>query len=112
MQVANKNSKSCSFSLIVKEMYFIMRTRYTSKNPIKQPNRERLMGFPSSSVVKNLPASAGDAEDVDQIPGLGKSPGRGNGNPFQYSCLKNPMNRGVGWATVYGVTKSQIRLSN
>ena len=69
MQVANKNSKSCSFSLIIKEMYFIMRTRYTSKNPIPQTSRERLMGFPSSSVVKNLPASAGDAEDMDQILG-------------------------------------------
>ena len=50
------------------------------------------MGFPGGSVVKNLPASAGDA---GSIPGLGRSPGEGNGNPLQYSCLKNPMDGGA-----------------
>ena len=53
-------------------------------------------------MVKNLPASVGD---VGSIPGLGRSPGEGNGNPFQYSCLKNPMGRGAWWATVHGVAK-------
>ena len=60
-------------------------------------------------MVKNLPANAGDAHSV---PGLGKSPGGGNGNPLQYSCLENPMDRGAWWATVHEVTKSQTRLSN
>ena len=55
---------------------------------------------------KELPANAGDA---GSIPGLGRSPGEGNGSPLKYSCLENPMNRGgVGWATIHGVAKSQI----
>ena len=53
------------------------------------------MGFPGGSVVKNPPASTGDARDVDSIPGLGRSPGEGNGNPLQYSCLENPMDGGA-----------------
>ena len=56
------------------------------------------------SVVENLPADAGD---VSLIPGLGRSPGEGNGNPVQDSCLENPMDRGAWWATVHGLTKSQ-----
>ena len=59
-------------------------------------------GLPDSSVVKNLPASA---EDAGSIPGLGRSPGEGNGNPLQCSCLGNPMDRGAWWATVRGVAK-------
>ena len=62
-------------------------------------------GFPSSSVVKNLSPYAGDAGDVDSIPGLRRSPGEGNGNPFQYSCLENFMNRGSWSAIVHGVTE-------
>ena len=56
-------------------------------------------------MVKNLPANAEDTRDVGSISGLGRSPGGGNGNPFQYSCLENPMDRGVWLATVHGVTK-------
>ena len=52
-------------------------------------------------------ASACNAEDLGSVPGLGKSPGEGNGNPFQYSCLENSMDGGAWWATVHGVTKSQ-----
>ena len=55
-------------------------------------------GFPGGSVVKNPPAHAGD---LSSIPGSGRSPGEGNGNPFQYSCLENPMNRGAWRATVH-----------
>ena len=57
-------------------------------------------------VVKNPPANAGDTRDTGSIPGLGRSPGRGHGNPLQYSCLKNLMDRGAGRATVYRVIKS------
>ena len=64
-------------------------------------------GFPYSSAVKNPPANAGD---TGWIPGLERSLGEGNGNPLQYSCLGNPMDRGACWATVHGVTKSQTRL--
>ena len=57
------------------------------------------MGFPGGSEVK---ASARNAGDLGSIPGLGRSPGEGNGNPLQYSCLENPMDRGAWWATVQG----------
>jgi len=62
-------------------------------------------GFPGDSVVKNLPASAGDTEDTGSIPGLERSPGEGNGNPLQYSCMENPWTEEPGGATVQGVTK-------
>ena len=58
-----------------------------------------LWGFPGGSVVKNPPAHAGDTGDVGLIPGLGRSPGKGNGNSLQYSCLKNAMDTGACRAT-------------
>ena len=61
-------------------------------------------------MVKNLPAKAGDLRDTGSIPGFGRSPGRGHGNPPQYSCLENPMDRGAWQATVHGVTESRIQL--
>ena len=61
------------------------------------------MGFPGSSDGKE---SVYNAEDPGSIPELGRSPGEGNGNPLQYSCLGNPMDRGAWQATVHGVTKS------
>ena len=72
------------------------------------------MGFPEGAMVKNLTANAGcagDARDAGSIPALGRSPGVGNGNPLQYSCLGNPMERRACQATVHGVTKSRTRLS-
>ena len=60
--------------------------------------------------VKNPPANAGDTRDVSSIPGSGRSPGGGYGNPLQYSCLENPMDREAWWATVYRFTKSQTEL--
>ena len=57
-------------------------------------------------------ASACNAGDVGSIPELGRSPGEGNGNPLQYSCLENPMDIGAWWATVHGVAKSRTRLSD
>ena len=72
------------------------------------------MGFPGGSEVK---ASACNAGDLGLIPGSGRSPGEGNGNPLQYSCLENPMGGGAmgggaWWATVHGVAKSRTRLSD
>ena len=64
------------------------------------------MGFLSGSVVKNLPANAEDSRDVGSIPELGRSLGGGNGNPIQYSCLENPVDRDTYQATVHGVAKS------
>ena len=61
-------------------------------------------------VIKNMPANAGDERDADSIPGLGRSPGGGNGNPLLYSCLENPMDRKVWWAAVHTVTTSWTQL--
>ena len=61
-------------------------------------------GFPDGSGVKNLPANAGD---VGLIPGSGRSSGGGHGDPLQYSCLENPMDRGTWWATVHRVEKGR-----
>ena len=67
------------------------------------------IGFPGGSVVKNPPANVGD---MGLIPGSGRCPGGGNGNPLQYSCLEIPMDKGAWRATVHGVAKSQTGLSN
>ena len=67
------------------------------------------MGFPGGSEVK---ASACNAGDLDSIPGSGKSPGEGSGNPLQYSFLENPMDGGAWWAIVHRVAKSRTRLSD
>ena len=58
-------------------------------------------------VVKNLLANSGDVRTVGLVPGLGRPPGAGNGNPLQYSCLENPIDRGTWWATVHGVAKNR-----
>ena len=71
-----------------------------------------LFCFASVQVVKNLPANTGDTGDVGSIPGPGRSPGGGNGNSLQYSCLENPMDRWVWRATVSGVAKSQMCLND
>ena len=73
----------------------------------------QVLGLPSSPFVKNPPASTGDSGDAGSIPGSGRSPeGRtcSSGNPLQYSCLENSMDRGAYWATVCGVVKRQTRL--
>ena len=67
------------------------------------------LGFPAGSEVK---ASACNAEDLGSIPGSGRSPGEGNGNPLRYLYLENPMDGGAWWAAVYGVAKSRTRLSD
>ena len=63
-------------------------------------------------VVKNPPATVGDVRGAGPIPGWGRSPAGGRGNPLQYSYLENPMHRGVWWATVHGVTNSQTGLKH
>ena len=68
------------------------------------------LGFPGDVVVKNLPASTGDAGEAVLIPGSGRSPGGGNGNPLQCSYLGNPMDRGAWQATDRGVTESDTTM--
>ena len=80
---------------------FIYEDRYISRQ-----------GFPSGAVVMNPPANAGDTRDSGSIPGSGRSPGEGNGNPLQYSCLENPKDRGAWQAIVHGVAKSWTWLSD
>ena len=67
------------------------------------------MGFPGDTVVKNPPTNAANAGSIS---GSGRSPGEGNGNPLQDSCLENPTDRGAWWPTVHGVAKSWTRLSD
>ena len=81
------------------------------KNRQKRQNQQYnplYQGFPGGSVVKNLPTNAGD---MGSIPGSGKFPGEGNGNPLQYSCLENPIDREAWWATVHGVLKNWTQLN-
>ena len=63
-------------------------------------------------MVKDPPANAGNRRDMGSIPGSGRSPGGGYGNPLQYSCLENPMDGGAWWATIHGVAKSWTQLSD
>ena len=70
------------------------------------------LDFPSGTVVKNLPANTGDAGNSGSVPVLGRSPGGRHGNPLQYSCLENSMDRGAWRATVIGEAKSQTQFSN
>ena len=83
--------------------------RYSSCISVSQMPTSCILGFPGGSVVKNPLANVGD---IGSVPGLGRFPGEGNGNPLQYSCLGNPMDRGTWWAAVHGITKSRTRLSN
>ena len=70
------------------------------------------MVFPGGAVVKNPSVNEGDTGDTGSIPELGRSPGAGNGNPFQYSCLENSMDNGAWQATVHGVAKRLTGLSH
>ena len=101
MRGTRKPSPSFFFLLSVSHFFFLNFLGYVIYIP----------GFPRGAVVKNMPANAGGTGNMGSVPGLGKSPGEGNGNPLQYSCLENPMDREAWWATVHGVSKSQIRLS-
>jgi len=69
----------------------------------KRVNRNK--GFPGGTVVKNLPADAGDAKDLGSVPGSGISAGGGHDNPLQHSCLENPMDGGDWWASVHAVIR-------
>ena len=137
----SKHMKRCSTKLIIRVIQIKATARYhfTSVRmplPNKARKNERWQGcgekgtlvhcwrerklvsllwktsFPGGSVVKSPPANAGEARDVGVNPGLGRSPAVGNGNPLQYSCLGNSMEKGNWRAIIHGVTKSWTQLSN
>ena len=90
----------CTHSFPMKQIFFII------VNILCPGNIHMYLGFPGGVVVKNSPDKAGDTGDLGSTPGSGKSPGGGRGNPLQYSCLGNPLNRGTWWTTVHGVSKN------
>ena len=90
--------------LMAAKVYFLL--NYILQQP------SNVSGFPGGSVVKNLLASAGDVRDMGLIPGSRRSPGGRHGNPLQYSCLENPMDRGAWFATVHRVAKSWTQLKH
>ena len=69
------------------------------------------MSFPGGANEAPSPAGKGEIRDLGLIPGPGRSPGEGNGNPLQYSCLENPMDKGACWAAIYGAAQSRTRLT-
>ena len=87
----------------------IMLSEISQRKKDKYCSLSLILGFPGGSDSKESACNAGDA---GSIPGSGRSPEEGNGNPFQYSCLENPMDRGTLWAIVPGVAKSWTRLSD
>ena len=79
----------------------------------KKDNAKECSNYHTVAFISHeVKASTCNAGDLGSIPGSGRSPGEGNGNPLQYSCLENPMDGGAWWATVHGVAKSQTRLSD
>ena len=103
-QICNKlKIEDNSFSLIIICLLYV--------NTIVYVNYMSIQNW-ASLVAQDGKASACNAGDLGSIPDSGISPGERNGNPLQYSCLGNPMDRGTWWATAHGVTKSQTRLSD
>ena len=85
--------------------YNVMQTLYTFCITTREYLVSLEGSFPGGTEVKNPPANAGDTGDTGSIPGSGRSPGEGHGNPLQYSCLENSMDRGAWWATAHRVAK-------
>ena len=102
--------QSISWDSLPRESSSLQRSSFPGSLPPTHLRRgKEKQGFHGGSEVK---MSACNAGDLGSIPGLGRSPGEGNGNPFQYSCLESPMDRGDWWATVHGVAKSRAQLSD
>ena len=98
--------------LNILSLFLIYLKRKSAKNFTLLSYLYKVMGFSGGSDSKESTCNAGDAGDASSIPGSGRSPGGGHGNPLQYSCLENPTDKGAWQATVHGVTKSRTRLSD
>ena len=92
-------------------VYGVAQSRTQLKQLSSSSSSIQYLDFQGGTVVKNLPANAGGARDASSIPGSGRSPGSGNGNPLQYSWLENSMDRGAWQAVVHGVANSQTKLN-
>ena len=97
----------CPFLLVCLGFFLADSVSFGSKLSVHSFN---FRGFPGGSVGKESACNAGDARDSGSIPGWGRSPGGGHGNPLQYSCMENPMDRGAWQVTVHRVAKSQTLL--
>ena len=100
--------QDCFFVLVL--IFFNQMQTFNDMAPIDTRRYYSVQAFQLVLVVKKPPANAGDARDGSSIPGLGRSPGEGTDNPLRYSCLENPMDRDVRWATVHTVTECLIQL--
>ena len=94
---------------MIQKLHWIYQQELKRLSSIQKLAQDCLCGFPDGSEGK---ASACNAGDPGSIPGSGRFLGEGNGNPLQYSCLENSMDRGAWWAIVHGVAKNQTRLSD
>ena len=107
--VATRDHKQRAFSLYFQQLVFTLSGFPVNTYYILSTYLIFIQGFPGSLDGKELACNAGD---LGSIPGFGKSAGKGNDIPLQYSCLENPMDRGAWWATVHGVAKSRTQLSD
>ena len=101
--IVKTDKKSCFLFF-----YYVIKEYTTFPSRPRQCHRGLDQWFSSKEFICN----AGDSEDMASVPGLGRSPGGVHGNPLQYSCLENPMDRGAQWATVHSVSKCQTQLSD
>ena len=92
---ASVDSTNCGLKIFKSKNF----RKFHNKQNVNLPHSSNYLGCPSGSAVKNPPANAEDARDVVSIPGLGRSPGVGGGNPLHYSCLENSMELGAQWTT-------------
>ena len=101
-----RKKECCILGLTTTTTHSWFSSQLTCPADFRFTSTHNCMSYQLALVVKNSPANAGDIRDEGLILGLGKSPRGGHGNPLQYSCLENPMDRGAWWATVHRVVKS------
>ena len=113
IQISQEAGKEVTYSHLLKNFpQLIVIHRVKGFSVVNKAEVDVFLGFPSGSMGKESVCNAGDTGDAGLIPGWGRSSREGNGNPFQYPCLENPMDGGAWKATVHGVAKSRTQLSD